>query len=996
MTARLPYLLAALVSVFVCSAALASTDSDWRTFRERYGYHAQAIAIGSADADGARTIVISEPPPSITFDDVASRYGGTIRNLDVRTHRIGFDGWVKDIVGLLPPMSDARRRSLVEDLSRDLFGTSYKAYAVDISGSPEPSELYDLSVGSTALRVWLGLNPPSRSTFQELLAGALWVAAAIGLIALVRRRWLTVLTAVTVCLAMGYMTSPATPVGTAGALRPLHGGDAASLRTLLAEPAPGVYLSDTPGLVVLVLRRDRPLNDVSIALREFALDSDLILGAVGTEETVAVIGRERQVSVLSLPPLRTETILQLAAAGTDELAQSYERMHIFAGSTGDDHRDWAPIYLSPQLHDTEYGSLLNITDQLLKSWSEHGEIEYINFPYPKPSEFPFETGLLEHAGTSVVTYNWNTKGVGFTDTRDGFDVLAFSRTGALPVDYLGDRDARMREAEERGYEYFAGRTGDPNLARVVQYAGLYQIWRHFGVTADWTNSTRSHDGPDALLPLARALLDMVRDFNLEEEIDVERPVSEETRQVIDEFRQIQSALAAAGEIGDWLLDEVARALVHPRDAPAEELLTDDQKAIFSLAFTISENRVVRALDRPAVPVAFVTYAAAEGKDDPPGWIKTPSVVVSWQTGKNAGRGEGGHNLSSRVSRFEADAALSPGSVRVGEVDGERVLFYHPDDAARIRGAVRSFARNQEQAPGELARTVEAQLRTAPAENVIMRDALNLADRSPNLGRGFVRSPGTSVASAPPWVVGDAVPSTHADLLSGIQEASVFPMVIERADGRYLISRGGQPRVIEATDTASALDAVVASARTEANGRTVHLHFRGMSGDQAAGFSRVAELHAGDRPLAALRTSVETADAGSVKVLGEIRNGRWQVAKAEVRAVEPPTGAIRSALDFDVSVPGEAASLRLRIQVRFREGVRVTAELIARLTESLRAALRALENLGADVDMLLATRRIIATLRMADESIDNVRLRLHSQAGEIDVVRNVLDAPAFAG
>ena len=74
-----------------------------------------------------------------------------------------------------------------------------------------------------------------------------------------------------------------------------------------------------------------------------------------------------------LPPLRVETILQLAAVGQDELSQSYERRNIISGRYDEKH-DWAPIYLSAALLDTEYGSLLNITDQLLKSWSMGGQV----------------------------------------------------------------------------------------------------------------------------------------------------------------------------------------------------------------------------------------------------------------------------------------------------------------------------------------------------------------------------------------------------------------------------------------------------------------------------------------------------------------------------------------------------------------------------------------------------------------------------------------------
>src|SRR5262249_34709540 len=272
---------------------------------------------------------------------------------------------------------------------------------------------------------WLGLLPPRQSAGASAVHVISWYAGVISVVIFLAKRKQKWAVAAVSCVIVGYATAAASPLARAGGLVALDDRSPSSLCTRLAQQRSGVFRTETPGLVVLAVPRHRKLNDASVALREFALDSDLVLGAVGTADSVAIVGRERTASVIALPPLRSETLLQLAAAGTGELAQSYERMSLFAGKLPRAHRDWPPIYLSPQLVDSEYGSLLNITDQLLKSWSEHGEIEYVDFPYPKPQTFPFPTGLLKHAGTSMVTYNWNTKGVGYVDAADGYDVLAF-------------------------------------------------------------------------------------------------------------------------------------------------------------------------------------------------------------------------------------------------------------------------------------------------------------------------------------------------------------------------------------------------------------------------------------------------------------------------------------------------------------------------------------------------------------------------------------------
>src|SRR5205814_1232991 len=146
--------------------------------------------------------------------------------------------------------------------------------------------------------------------------------------------------------------------------------------------------------------------------RQFVADSDLIVGAIPGSTHVAIVARERQLTLDALPPLRTETILLLASVDEDELAQSYER-NLFGAGKLETNDDWAPIYLSDALIDTEYGSLLNITDQLLKSWTNVGRVKYSTFVYPDPAAWPFQRPLPELLGSRSLTYNWNTKGVGY-------------------------------------------------------------------------------------------------------------------------------------------------------------------------------------------------------------------------------------------------------------------------------------------------------------------------------------------------------------------------------------------------------------------------------------------------------------------------------------------------------------------------------------------------------------------------------------------------------
>src|SRR5512138_2212785 len=204
MTSRVCLLVAALLFA-LSSITAASPQSDWRLFRDRYPYHAQMIAFGPADANGSRTIVVSEPPSSIDFKEFTTRYAGTIQRPVIATQRIGFDGWVKDIVGVVPSMSDADRQMLVGSLSRDLFGTAYKAYSVDLASDAPARDTFDLSVGSNALRSWLGLVAPARTDTQTILTSLAWIVGLVSLVTMIKRRrmtpWLALLVA---SVGLGY------------------------------------------------------------------------------------------------------------------------------------------------------------------------------------------------------------------------------------------------------------------------------------------------------------------------------------------------------------------------------------------------------------------------------------------------------------------------------------------------------------------------------------------------------------------------------------------------------------------------------------------------------------------------------------------------------------------------------------------------------------------------------------------------------------------------
>lgn len=408
-------------------------DSTWLAFRNNHPYGFQTVGLRHCGDDCV--FVISEPSESVSKEAVAKlfqQYGG---KTVVKQKPFGYDGWLSDIVGQVRFQSANQEKSFTHDLFTLLYGTDYKAYYTDLDNPSShvyysPYEL-NYSISAAELMTWF-LDD------NEMLRDASGTTKNI-----------------TSWLESSFQES----------------------NKLLVSVERGfvVWLINTKKLSA-----SDPLFKTNA--RKFSLDSDLIIGAFGKKgKNVAVIAREREVPVTVLPPLRIETLTLLATTSNQSLAQSYERYNVFAGKLKG-NKDFAPIYLSDELWHTEYGNLLNVADQMLKSWSQNGQIDYYDFGYPKPIDWAFRKGALEDMESEQLTYNWNTKGAGYI-IEDDYDVYAINRTGSLPVSYFpdgkeGQMEDKVYDAEELAYDFFS-QLSNPELVRVVQYAAFYQILTYF-------------------------------------------------------------------------------------------------------------------------------------------------------------------------------------------------------------------------------------------------------------------------------------------------------------------------------------------------------------------------------------------------------------------------------------------------------------------------------------------------------------------------------------
>jgi hypothetical protein len=698
----------------------------WTNLRQIHPFHVQLIALSDRDKLDERVLILTEPPPWAERKQIVEKLKvlfGAPQVLDVTVvrHSIGFDGWTEDVVVRLHQTAEADDiwlKAKLTDLHEQLFGTTYKAAVIRLPVKPRASRALappSMDVRATELKSWLIDDNPL--------------------------------------------------------LQPGTGGPQSPLGELLQNGQPDTYFAPT-GLVVLLLPTDRAIDEYLEAIRRFALDTDAIVGAIKKKRgnRIAIVGRERTTPVLEMPPLRAEDVLRLAATKEGELGQSYERTKPLAGKLDNGllkGKDWAPIYLSDALNNTEFGSTLNITDQLLKSWSQSGKIEYVNFPYQRPSTFPFDGGATGFLKTSRLTFNWNTVGVGAVTSIADLDIFSVLRTGSLPVSYIPDGARpeqaaiapRVRAAEEAAYTYFS-ELRDPNLAHVVQLAALYQIFQAFPVTVRHDELIDRID-PGAEKELKKRTVAILSAIQEHRAAPIEKIVSGIARtlaaaggktsasdvanlssklQVVlaDKIAQIEALLDALDAIATDDADElVAGALVdRPNQASVEQALTILKRAkdllgaveeadalalparpavlraLLRLAFSDQLNEIRGILGVVSdIEEARTAYVNAAAVTPVSGFIRTPSIVVSWSTESTTA--VGGHNLDAVKTRVIGDQLVSRGTVVVDRSAVGVILKVHPDNVGSSNELARVYERNREASAADLKAALDSVVKEKP-------------------------------------------------------------------------------------------------------------------------------------------------------------------------------------------------------------------------------------------------------------------------------------------
>lgn len=897
----------------------AVVEQAWTSFRLRFPFHTQGFALAPEGVE-PRVLIVAEPPPGMTKEDFARILEVPV---EVRSHPIGHDGWVRDVVAAMPQVPAAVLDERLALLAQAMFGTTYGATAIPLPPPPAHpvQQGYDLRIRADELRTWVD--------------GAIFT--------------------------------------------PLVGGSGTRGVTLLDEGRPGVFCSGESGLVLWVLPKGADLVGFRVEARQWAVESDLVVGAVEGKAAVGVLGRRRLVDVLELPPLRFETMLRLASVGEDEVQQSYERNHVFAGRY-DQTRDWAPIYLSDALVDTEYGSLLNITDQLLKSWSMNGTVAYERFDYPKPPFGwpPFEKPLIQLLGAEgSLTFNWNTKGVGYLTGEVDRRVLAVERTGALSVSYLPEvhegaddeqpevggsavaEPAAAATFEDRGYEFFAT-CGDPNLSRALQYALLFQVFHAFGVTGtDPTPRILAGGWLSALQPAVRALLEKLGDPEQDPVALVGDAVESFAR--IGKATDEQKDAARLGKafvvlqcrdllreivslVGAEFIEELADRIARPRRGKTDEerLIAlhvrvqaadcDDSAGVVSCLGAADAKTFLASVLAPAFTQAIskdLLDESARAKQlkalvglvpaRAEAWIRTPTVVVSSPADLQM---VGGHDIGAATTRVVADATVARGSAKVVDAGGVRTIRLHPSQEAGASQLVRAVARHGDTAAAEAwANSVLARLEV-PAPRKPLTAMYDKAEipKVPDL-------PGKPLGGA--RIEASAAERTQFDAATeGLRNGHVLVV----SDSSFHLVGGPEAGVAVATRARSALvdhivDRAIASHRAH---QRFDLVAPGMSVQELRDLASTVRARMVGRGVAAASDDCTLFAVPKPASMLEQLNRRFALDRAEVEVATArplPAGGHEVSIVIDLPVRASKQPLRIRVTARLQKLIQGLAEKV---------------------------------------------------------------------
>jgi hypothetical protein len=774
------------------STAPASTEA-WKRFRAAQPFQTQVVALSKAAAGQPRTLIVSEPSPRLTWARLTTLLGPAVTGCERRDWFVMSGGSVSDVVCSVAGTIQTDWPDRLAQLQLEAQGSTEGApvVALPVPARRMVAHSLDLRYSANDLHGWLTSN--------------------------------------------------------SGRFRSNAIAPEVSLNDILDRGVRGVFWNQDRSLIVWAVDRGGAIDNARSDIRRFSVGGDLLLGALANKMTAVIVARARLEPLAHLPPLRSETVLLLAGSAERELAQSYERNDLIAGR-GTDGVDRAPILLSPQLVDTEFGTLLNVADQLLKGWSRAGTIEYVNFNYPEPKSYPFGKVPARSVkpGRSSFLYNWNTDGAAYRQTIGGLDVIVPQRTGSLSVIYGDPRD-RPRDLEDVAYDYFA-QSGDTTLVRVVQYTLLFQIFRQldisaaapavsprFGAFAKNVDSATRRQFKYLLGEISEAdLRSAMQDYWVKYYAGVPESTlvasgasrAELAQRGTDNAMDIAQLLkraqqASQGEVSGALAEFAAlfrsKAELSPADKQraraAEQTLRQHLPAEALKLMLENEGSMLKQSGLIQVAMSRLgNWNALSGLNEAPaGWNHTAYVVQSKGTGPLVAA-VGGHNIDAPMARFTPDPALQKGVVTVTRAsDGGWVINHSPADADRLRAITREVGTRKGLGKEQIEADVARALKERPAEApVTLGEVRKVAGKTAEFS---AVEADLSAHQVQPLTAAEQ--QTLLGLVSAKQEAIVMEQL---PNGSFRLSRTGSSDALQTASVTAATDALANGLIAGAGGR----------------------------------------------------------------------------------------------------------------------------------------------------------------------------------
>lgn len=398
------------------STSLALMEQTWREFRAIHPFGFQTV--GLKHYGDTCVFVMSEPAEWVKAEELRDFFSEYDGHLIIGRKSFGYDGGLYDAIGCAK-LNPINFKSMERNLFKLLYGTDYKPYYTDLDNPFNhiyySNYIFDYFVPNFYWYNWRKSEKFIVPSQKDKLVDALSLTKT--------------------------------------------------------SKSNELYYSRKRGFLLWIIN-PKEINSTDTLFRrnsrKFTLDTDLIVHSFLKDQCLYVIGREREIPVTVLPPLRSETIYSIIRdrGNRNSLIINPDSMMIVEDSVSEDSvlvNYATPILMNRSLWNTELGNLMLLTDLMLKSWSENAEIIDLFIDYPLPSSFFTPKGVANEINYKP-KYLWRNYNAG--------------STGSLIPYYMTKSDSIPKRAEEIGnkaHTYFA-KLNNTDIVRINQYTFFSQAY----------------------------------------------------------------------------------------------------------------------------------------------------------------------------------------------------------------------------------------------------------------------------------------------------------------------------------------------------------------------------------------------------------------------------------------------------------------------------------------------------------------------------------------